>query len=65
MILSIKNLHKEFPKEDGEMVAIDEFNIGCQGGRVRVYSGTFRMRQDHLATHDRRVGISDLRRTLC
>ncbi len=32
MILSIKNLHKTFPKEDGEMVAIDEFNMDVEEG---------------------------------
>jgi NitT/TauT family transport system ATP-binding protein len=32
MILSIKNLHKTFPKEDGEMVAIDEFDLDVKEG---------------------------------
>ena len=32
MILSIKDLHKTFPKEDGEMVAIDEFNLDVEEG---------------------------------
>jgi NitT/TauT family transport system ATP-binding protein len=32
MILSIKNLHKSFPKEDGEMVAIEDFNLDVDEG---------------------------------
>jgi NitT/TauT family transport system ATP-binding protein len=32
MILSIKNLHKTFPKEDGEMVAIEDFNLDVAEG---------------------------------
>jgi hypothetical protein len=32
MILSIKNLHKTFPKEEGEMVAIDDFNLDVEEG---------------------------------
>ncbi|HEY3420234.1 MAG TPA: ABC transporter ATP-binding protein [Methanomassiliicoccales archaeon] len=32
MILSIKNLHKVFPKEEGEMVAIDDFNLDVEEG---------------------------------
>ena len=32
MILSIRNLHKTFPKEDGEMVAIDNFNLDVEEG---------------------------------
>jgi NitT/TauT family transport system ATP-binding protein len=32
MILSIKNLHKEFPKEDGEMVAIERFDLEVKEG---------------------------------
>ncbi|MGD0817794.1 MAG: ABC transporter ATP-binding protein [Methanomassiliicoccales archaeon] len=32
MILSIKNLHKTFPKEDGEMVAIEDFNLDVNEG---------------------------------
>jgi NitT/TauT family transport system ATP-binding protein len=32
MILSIKNLHKTFPTEDGEMVAIEDFNLDVTEG---------------------------------
>ena len=32
MILRIKDLHKSFPKEDGEMVAIDDFNLDVDEG---------------------------------
>jgi NitT/TauT family transport system ATP-binding protein len=32
MILSIRNLHKTFPKEDGEMVAIEKFDLDVAEG---------------------------------
>ncbi len=55
--LKIKNLTKEFLSEyqEEKVIAVKNFNLEIETGRVRDASRTFRLRQDDDLKDDRRL----------